>query len=215
MPDLALEYQRRLLPLKHVADALQTRTLEALNDLPHIDRVNYRVKTLASFLAKTTVSSGEQRYEQPLLEIEDQVGGRVIVFFTSDLPMIREAMLKLFVAVEVRTRRPLRDEEFGYQSEHLILAIPPWAKPQTWHKLIDAPHTFELQLRTVFMHAYAAPQHDIQYKSISELAPDIRRELAWIAASAWGADAAYSRVRTALEARQEPAGIIAPNDRTG
>jgi putative GTP pyrophosphokinase len=202
MLDLAERYEHRLLPLRHVADTLESRTLEALNGVPHIDRVSYRVKGLNSFLAKVG-DLHESRYGEPLAEVEDQVGGRVIVYFTADLPIVRRVMLKLFVPVEVSSRRPPRDEEFGYQSEHLILMIPPWAKPRTWGEVVDPPRTFELQLRTVFMHAYAAPQHDIQYKSAKELPPDIRRELAWIAASAWGADAAYSRVRLALEAKAE------------
>jgi ppGpp synthetase/RelA/SpoT-type nucleotidyltranferase len=56
------------------------------------------------------------------------------------------------------------------------------------------PSTFELQIRTLFMHAWAEPQHDMGYKAAQELTREIRRELAWIAASAWGADQAYDRV---------------------
>lgn len=45
------------------------------------------------------------------------------------------------------------------------------------------------------MHAYAEPQHDLSYKAAADLPSEIRRELAWVAASAWGADQAYERVR--------------------
>jgi len=51
-----------------------------------------------------------------------------------------------------------------------------------------------LQIRTIFMHAYSEPQHDFAYKAAGDLPPNVRRELAWIAASAWGADQAYARV---------------------
>jgi putative GTP pyrophosphokinase len=44
------------------------------------------------------------------------------------------------------------------------------------------------------MHAYAEPQHNIGYKPTGELPRQIKRELAWIAASAWGADQAFERL---------------------
>jgi ppGpp synthetase/RelA/SpoT-type nucleotidyltranferase len=60
----------------------------------------------------------------------------------------------------------------------------------TWGARDDLPSTFELRVRTIFMHAYAEPQHNIGYKAASELPGQVRRELAWIAASA------YERVRS-------------------
>jgi ppGpp synthetase/RelA/SpoT-type nucleotidyltranferase len=56
------------------------------------------------------------------------------------------------------------------------------------------PTTFELQIRTLCMHAWAEPQHDVGYKSAEELSREDRRELAWIAASIWGADHGFERV---------------------
>jgi ppGpp synthetase/RelA/SpoT-type nucleotidyltranferase len=61
------------------------------------------------------------------------------------------------------------------------------------------PTTFEMQVRTLFMHAYAEPPHDWGYKSGGELTRDVERQLAWIAASAWGADRMYADLRGELE----------------
>jgi putative GTP pyrophosphokinase len=74
--------------------------------------------------------------------------------------------------------------------------VPPHLKHDDWGARDDLPSTFELQVRTIFMHAYAEPQHNIGYKAASELPGQVRRELAWIAASAWKADQAYERVRS-------------------
>lgn len=206
MPDIRDDYEGRRLALHHVADSLSRRTSESLREHRHIDRVAFRVKGTASFVAKATSTSAEgaPRYERPLVEVEDQVAGRVIVFCTADLAPVKEVLMTLFRSIEVASRKPRRDDEFGYQSEHLILAIPPWAKPRNWSSIVEPPNTFELQLRTLFMHAYAEPQHDIAYKAASDLTPEVRRELAWIAASAWGADAAFARIRAALGAKGDP-----------
>jgi putative GTP pyrophosphokinase len=195
VPDPLQEaYASRLNLLEELAKSLERETLDALLGLEHVDRVSFRVKTLDSFISKATDSANQPPYSSPLTEIEDQVAGRVIVFFLSDIELIRDRIQRTFRTVERSSRRPVRDEEFGYESEHLICMIPPQVKPKEWAEAIDLPSTFELQLRTVFMHAYAEPQHDLSYKASSELPTEVKRQLAWIAASAWGADQAYLRV---------------------
>jgi putative GTP pyrophosphokinase len=210
MPEIQELYEARQLFLHQLSDSLEARTTETLKSLPHIDRISFRVKATQSFLEKALGlrDEGGNRYERPLVEIEDQVAGRVIVFFMADLAPVKQSLLELFLPIELTTKRPRRDDEFGYQSEHLILMIPPWAKPKKWESIDDPPVTFEVQLRTIFMHAYAEPQHEISYKSVRELTPDVRRELAWIAASAWGADAAYARVRDLTIHRRDAGGTV-------
>jgi ppGpp synthetase/RelA/SpoT-type nucleotidyltranferase len=174
---------------------LERETREALSGVAHIDRISFRVKAVQSFVVKAEDPSNEPAYSEPLVEIEDQVAGRAIVFFLSDLKSVREGLEASFNTVERAERRPERDAEFGYETDHMICVIPPHLKPDGWNDRSDVPSTFELQIRTIFMHAYAEPQHDMAYKTAEELPRGVRRELAWIAASAWGADQAYERVR--------------------
>jgi ppGpp synthetase/RelA/SpoT-type nucleotidyltranferase len=200
MPDLGKQYEDRCPLLEKVASKLEQEVFEALDGLEHIDRISFRVKGRDSFVAKAEDPENDPGYAEPLVEIEDQVAGRVLVHFLGDLPKVHERIARIFNSVEKTERRPERDSEFGYESDHLICIIPPQAKPKGWDKRNDVPNTFELQIRTLFMHAYAEPQHDMQYKSADDLPREVRRELAWIAASAWGADQAYQRVDRLLSA---------------
>lgn len=188
-------YADRLSLLEELRGSLERETREALSTAPHIDRISFRVKAVQSFVAKAEDPSNEPAYSDPLVEIEDQVAGRVIVFFLTDLNSVRQRLGETFNTVERVERRPERDAEFGYESDHMICIIPPHLKPEGWNDRSDVPSTFELQIRTLFMHAYAEPQHDIAYRAPEELPREVRKELAWIAASAWGADQAYERVR--------------------
>jgi ppGpp synthetase/RelA/SpoT-type nucleotidyltranferase len=192
--ELRRRYLERSDLLEDLRTALERETRDALRGISNIDRVTFRVKGVDSFLEKALDPRNVPSYTDPFVEIEDQVAGRVIVFFRRDLASVHERLERTFSTVERSSRRPARDEEFGYESDHLICLIPPQLKPPGWDGRLDIPSTFELQIRTVFMHAYAEPQHDIGYKGAEELPRDIRRELAWIAASAWGADQAYERV---------------------
>jgi len=178
-----------------VRDRLHDGLKEALADLPHIDRSEFRVKGEVSFSEKVKT----KRYENPWIDIEDQVSGRVLVFFSSDLEAVRKVLSERWAQVENTHKRPLADAEFGYESVHQIFVIPEHLKPDDWRKLEDMPTTFEIQIRTLFMHAYAEPQHEFGYRSSSDLKPYARRKLAWIAASAWGADQAYEDARRDAE----------------
>jgi len=200
MPDvLTRAYAERLLLLESLKRSLEEEVAELLKNVPHVDRISFRVKGPESFLKKALDPENQPPYSEPLLEIEDQVAGRILVFFLSDIQAIVERLRTMFTLIERSRRRPARDEEFGYESEHLICLIPPHVKPPEWFTRADLPTTIELQVRTIFMHAYAEPQHDLAYKTAADLPSETRRELSWIAASAWGADQAYERVRRGRE----------------
>ncbi len=188
------KYEARLPILKELSNKLESVTKIALEDVDHIDRVNFRVKGTDSFVEKALDPDNDPPYEIPFAEIEDQVAGRIIVFFREDLDIVKDRLLGSFNTVEFKRRRPPVDAEFGYESNHIICIVPPQAKTNEWEHFDDLPVTFELQIRIIFMHAYAEPQHYFGYKSVQELPPEIRKELAWISASAWGADKGYTRV---------------------
>jgi putative GTP pyrophosphokinase len=186
--------RERVALLSRLRGTLESEVTEALNSFPHVDRIYFRVKSTPSFVEKALDPDTSPPYSDPFVEIEDQVAGRVLFFFEGDIENAKPLLLRTFTTVEQVHKRPSRDEEFGYESHHLICNIPPHLRPPGWDARSDLPPTFELQLRTLFMHAYAEPQHDIAYKRSTDLPGDVRRELAWIAASSWGADKAYSRV---------------------
>lgn len=156
--ELRRRYEKRRGLLKALAANLERSLVEQLRGVDHIDRISFRVKGTSSYLNK--VLGHEPPYRAPLVEVEDQVGGRVLVFFLSGVEIVRQRIHQVFRPVEGEYRRP----------------------PQ----------------HTLFQHAYAEPQHDVAYKPAEQLTDDDRRELAWVAASAWGADQALERVRARL-----------------
>lgn len=201
MPDLASAYRARLELLRRAADKLEADLLEHFRGRPHIDRISVRVKDPESFVEKATIRKVDPPYEVPLAEIEDQIAGRILVHFLGDLDETMAHVGTLLNQVEQDHKRPTRYNEFDYESLHGIYSLPPQYLPVGWAEQEDMPETFEMQVRTLFQHAYAEPQHDLGYKPGSQLTEEVRRELAWIAAGSWGADRALERVRkTLLEA---------------
>lgn len=193
--DRAALYSDRLPLLRELEATLLESAAECLDGVPNIDRISTRSKAIDRFLKKA--DSGA--YAEPLLEIEDQVGLRVLVLFPSDLEPVRSRLRDWFVPVEDFLHRPDRDAEFGYLTHHFVFVIPDHLKPSGWEAQELMPEAFEAQVRTLFMHAYAEPNHRLDYERADDLPAEVRRQLAWIAASSWGADQALERVRSEVE----------------
>jgi putative GTP pyrophosphokinase len=200
--DLTRLYEQRTELFEALAAQLHEALRAQLVDVPHVDHISFRVKTPASFVAKVLDRKNDPAYSEPLLEVEDQVAGRILVFFLDDVETVRTAIERLLIPVEAEHRQPDRSNQFDYESFHGVYGIPPPVKPHGWDELNDPPATFELQIRTLFQHAYAEPQHDVAYKPAVNLTNDDIRELAWMAASAWGSDHALLRVRKRIDDRR-------------
>jgi putative GTP pyrophosphokinase len=196
--DLRARYEERLPLLQELAANLEGGVRRQFESIAHVDRISFRAKSSDSFLAKVLDRRVEPGYDEPLIEVEDQVAGRIVVFFLSDVAPARALAEGLFTPVEAVQRRPETYNVFDYESFHAIYGVPPQMKPAGWDAHDDLPRTFELQIRTLFQHAYAEPQHDLAFKPETPPSNEIRRELAWVAASSWGADQALERVRQEL-----------------
>ncbi len=158
-----------------------------------IDRITARAKQVDSFIKKSENldDAGDKKYTEPLAQIQDQIGVRIITFYLSDLERLDEAVLNYFRAVEFRTVVPNSEWEFGYFGRHYILVIPPDVIEEGMHKSMVPPF-FELQLKTLFQHAWSEAEHDLGYKpGRRELTSDQKRRLAFSSAQAWGADQVF------------------------
>src|SRR5271169_5500431 len=94
----ALRRERVLLPLaKRIEDHLK----DLLTDFPRIDRISARAKSVDRFLGKATkLNNGNPKYEDPLNQIQDQVGARIVTFYASDVERVRSEIEKYFKYIE-------------------------------------------------------------------------------------------------------------------
>lgn len=203
MPDVRTSYEGRWAALKALCEKLDAITRKSIPI--RVDRISFRPKDPDSFLRKAEkkTENGRDKYSSPLEDIEDQVAGRVLVLFRRDISTVVEGLRKIFNAVEQVHKEPSSTDAFAYESEHLVFSIPPTAHPDGWESIANRPRSFEMQVRTVFMHAWAEPQHDLNYKGTTPLTDDERRMLAWAASNAWGGDAIFERVLDSIEKRSK------------
>lgn len=191
-----IERQGVLVELARKLKEATNRALATSMDegLINVDRISFRVKDLDSFCEKAgklkdaVDPNSTRKYSDPLEEIEDQVAGRILVFFRSDLVRVEKILTERFGPVEIAHKEPKSASEFDYETNHYVFAIPTLQLPSGWGECEFMPETFEMQVRTLFMHAWAEPQHNLNYKNKVDIEREEKRRLAWVAASAWGAD---------------------------
>ena len=133
---------------------------------PRIDNINVRVKDINRFIEKSLKinENGLNKYNDPLNEIQDQIGARIITYYLSDVDQISEIVESYFKHIERTKIIPDSIKEFGYEGKHYILFLPEDIIPDTEHKKRIIPF-FELQIKTLFQHAWSEAEHDLDRKS--------------------------------------------------
>lgn len=192
-------YDEVLVPL---SASLSELLAEHLCGCERVDRISSRPKSVNRFVAKAAkiTDRGVPKYEHPLAQIQDQIGARVTVFYKSDVESVREVLMRYLRPVESKDLVPASEWEFGYFGWHSVclfpaeLIIPDWSSEHV-------PNFFELQVKTLFQHAWSEANHDLGYKNEkAELTADQTRMLAFASAQAWGADRAFEELFCELQA---------------
>lgn len=191
----ASRYESILIPL---IGRLEAHLRGVVCGYPRIDRISVRAKGVARFVEKAKKEKdGAPKYSDPLNQIQDQVGARIVTYYLSDVEQLSSRIEAYFAPVEVQHVVPDSPREFGYEGKHYILFIPDDVKDPAANEE-DSPTFFELQIKTLFQHAWGEADHDLIYKPSGDLTPDQRRRVAFTAAQAWGADRMFQELAQEL-----------------
>lgn len=134
--------------------------------------ITSRTKTLNSFIEKVW----RKNYQNPLEEITDIAGVRIVFLYQSDRPLIEEIIESEFEIVEKVDK--VKDQEadrFGYGALHYIVHLGQRFYNARYAELKDL--ICEIQVRTVLQDAWALVAHHLSYKQESEVPRIFRRKL--------------------------------------
>ena len=129
-----------------------------------------RVKSPESFIEKVQRKDAKKPFE----EIQDTVGLRVVCLLLSEIEQIGEEIHEAFEVLSEDDK--IEGEQydvssFGYMSVHFIARMKKEYKGPRYESILGLP--FEIQVRTIAMHAWATISHHLLYKN--EL--DVPRQL--------------------------------------
>ena len=199
------EYAERLPDLRRDTDAYVRLVTGLLDDAG----INYlsvtgRAKAVTSFAAKAERTvDGTPVYPEPLRDITDQIGLRVITYVHSDVAAVADLLADQLDVLDDRDlgQETAGEGRFGYASRHLQVA----AEGDDDGAL--AGRSASVQVRTVLQHAWAEFEHDIRYKGTvpAEHASELDRRFTLAAGLLELADREFSEIRDRLRAtRSEP-----------
>jgi len=198
-------YAERWPHLRQVTDGFVGLVTSVLDEAG----INYltvtgRTKSVASFAAKAArTTDGGLLYADPLVEITDQVGIRVIAYVQSDVEAVADLLADQAVVHDDRDmgQQTASEGRFGYSSRHLLISLDPDAEAPSGYEELRGQQA-QIQIRTVLQHAWAEFEHEIRYKgSIPEQhASDFDRRFTLAAGLLELADREFSTIRERLRA---------------
>jgi ppGpp synthetase/RelA/SpoT-type nucleotidyltranferase len=215
VPAVVREYSDRHEALTAAGAAFVTLVTSILDDAG----INYlsvtgRTKSVASFAAKAARrQDGELLHPDPLHDITDQLGVRVITYVLSDVAVVADLLADQVVVRDDRDlgRETASQGRFGYSSRHLVIALDAARESQPAYEPLRGL-VASVQIRTVLQHAWAEFEHDIRYKGTvpAEHARDFDRRFTLAAGLLELADREFSTIRDRL--RVGPAELSGPED---
>lgn len=153
--------------------------------------VTARTKTVESFAAKAEREvDGQRLFGDPLAEITDQIGLRVITYLREDVDAVATLLTDEMRLLDDRDMglQTAREGRWGYASRHLLVGVEGQQQPAS------------IQVRTVLQHAWAEFEHDIRYKGSipAEHVPDLDRRFTLAAGLLELADREFTAIRERL-----------------
>lgn len=200
--EIRKKYTERYEALKSAAQELKDDITKYLSDKQkfHIDRIDTRAKDIDSFVAKATkviedkqTKESKLKYENPLSQIQDQVGARILILYLDDVEELSKTIKNYYGIYEDVTKEPDNDYEFKYFGRHFILSFPTEIREKYGKDKI--PVAFELQIKTLFQYAWSECEHDLNYKPHGkEIDKEGQRLLALASAQSWGSDRIFDEL---------------------
>jgi putative GTP pyrophosphokinase len=169
--------------------------------------VTGRTKSVSSFAAKALREErGQPMFTDPLTQITDQIGLRVITYLHDDVDSVASLLSDQFTILDDRDmgQETADDGRWGYASRHMLVGVEPTRIAQPPLDTSGGPggHRASVQVRTVLQHAWAQFEHDIRYKGTmpDEHAPDLNRRFTLAAGLLELADREFTAIRDRVQA---------------
>ncbi len=194
--ELEVAYGQRMPEYQEVLSSLSTRVRKCLEEAGIHPTIKERVKSFPSWFRKRIkfLQQAKMSGDTPPLAINDSIALRVICPFIGDLEKAESEIGRRFKVVEVERKGADRSfREFGYESTHILIEIPPEIK--RGHKQLDI-HICEIQVRTILQDAWAEVEHELVYKAeFNPYDEPMRRKLAALNANLTLSDIIFQELR--------------------
>ena len=181
-----------------ILDKIENLLKQKIN-LPSNPTYKARIKSFPSYYKKILRQKAKESSESiELVTLTDMIGIRVICAFVEDLALVEKQVVESFDVKEIERKGADQSfKEFGYESVHILIAIPENCLPESGiSPELRKNLVCEIQVRTILQDAWAEVEHELIYKSeFNPFDKPLSRKLASINASLTLADIIFQEIR--------------------
>lgn len=175
---MAFEFQQIMMVYESAIKQIETK-LDILNKENKvsgrrnpIETVKSRVKSPQSIAGKLEKKNLPITFDAMVVNLHDIAGVRVICPYISDIYSVRDMLLKQPDITLLEEKDYIKNpKESGYRSLHLVIEVPVYLSEATHNVKV------EIQLRTIAMDFWACLEHELHYKTTTNVPESVRREL--------------------------------------
>lgn len=175
-------FKMRYLKMQHLYQSASREVstkLEILDDefqLIHkrnpIHHMQSRIKSVKSILEKLNRKDLEISIESAKENLHDIAGIRVVCYYIEDIYMIAKMLTEQDDIELIKVTDYIKNPKpNGYRSLHLVVKVP------VFHSSGKEPVPVEIQIRTMAMDFWASLEHQLRYKNIDNIPPEVVKEL--------------------------------------
>ena len=202
----AIDWYRKIRPIYEAYCYTLKSIVENCLRASHIkfQTIEARAKDIERFWEKSAERLDENpetpKYKNPLTEIKDLAGVRIITYFPSTIDDVDKIIYNEFDVIEKNNKNDLLEEEekMGYKSVHYLVKLK---NTRTHHPEYASFENLiaEIQVRTILQHAWAEIEHDIEYKSTITIPKNIKRRFMSLAGLLEIADREFQSIQNENE----------------
>jgi len=171
---------------------------EIINDQKiHIHAIYSRTKEIDSFTKKIE----DPKYTDPINQITDYSGIRIITYVESDLEKVCKVLETHFdidPENSIDKSKSLGIDKVGYRSIHYVCKLPSDRIKLPEYKKFNELN-FEIQVRTILQHGWAEIEHDKDYKFYGELPFYLKRRFKVLAGVLELADREFNQIALEID----------------
>ena len=144
-----------------------------------------------------------------LFDLCDLVGIRIIVPVKSDMKRTDTVLCAMFDVISV-DEKSLSSDGLGYLSTHYVCKLKKEYSGPRYDGI--KPYQFEIQVRTICMHAWSALSHHLQYKSEKDVPLELRQSMNALSGLFYVADNEFEHFVLEKEQYNKNIDIDVPSD---
>ncbi len=137
-----------------------------------IHHMQSRIKSIKSIFEKLNRKDFEISIESAKANLHDIAGIRVVCYYIEDIYMIARMLTQQDDITLVRETDYIKNPKAnGYRSLHLVVKVPVFFSEGK--EIVPV----EIQIRTIAMDFWASLEHQLRYKTIDAIPPQVAKEL--------------------------------------